>query len=250
MGLIPMGSDSRKWRPATGPSYWKEAHCACAYSTSRFKPNQLERRNRSGCAFHVYATAVFICVTSCICLWIRNMCSDSLLAEPGDMKPKQPAIHLAVKRGHLKVKEVMLYVPGSSRSELLHKAMLVGSWGWQQNRQNTDKISNWVIRAGLVLEARFSQQSDGNHTRLYMAAHGLGRCALCQVTNCLDGWAHSLGWWKGLHPDGGQSLLGFPWTKCWGQFSSISLSMVWIRGWSTPSVSSRQVAWGCWSAGG
>lgn len=144
LGLIPMGSDLRKWRrPGSGPSYWKEAHCTCAYSTSRFKANQLERWNRSGCAVHVYATAVFICVTSCICLWIRNMHSDSLLAEPGDMKPKPPPIHLAGTRGHLKVKEVIcareqqkwVTLQGNSSQKLRVTA----------KQQNIDKTSNWVI---------------------------------------------------------------------------------------------------------
>lgn len=37
------------------------------------------------------------------------------------------------------------YVPGSSRNEFLCKAMQVRSWGWQENRQNIEKNSNWVI---------------------------------------------------------------------------------------------------------
>ncbi|PKU38836.1 hypothetical protein llap_10860 [Limosa lapponica baueri] len=35
------------------------------------------------------------------------MCSDSLLADPGDTEPKQSHINLTGTRGHLNVKEVM-----------------------------------------------------------------------------------------------------------------------------------------------
>lgn len=126
---------TRLWEQATGENPIVLVHIAPV----DFNPDQLKRWKRSGCAVHVYVTAVLICVTSCVCLWIRNMCSDSLLAEPGDMEPKQPHIHLAWTRRQLNVKEVMLYVSGSSRSRLLHKTMHVRSSGWQQSRQDIDK---------------------------------------------------------------------------------------------------------------
>lgn len=113
--------ETRLWAQATGENHIVLVHILQV----EFNPDQLKRRNRKGCAVHVYVTAVLICVTSCVCLWIRNMCSDTLLAEPGDMEPKQPHIHLAGTRGHLNVKEVMLCVAGSSRSGLFHKAMQV-----------------------------------------------------------------------------------------------------------------------------
>ena len=53
------------------------------------------------------------------------------------------------------------------------------------------------------------------------------------------------GWWMELHPAGGRSQVVFPRARCWGQSCSVSLSVIWTRGSSTPSPSSQVTpSWG------
>ncbi|GAB0209146.1 mitochondrial enolase superfamily member 1 [Grus japonensis] len=70
-----------------------------------------------------------------------------------------------------------------------------------------------------------------------LAAHGMDGCTHCWVKNWLDHRAQRVVVNGALHPVGSRSQVAFPRAEYWGQFCLISLSMIWTRGSSAPSVS-------------